>query len=118
MKKERLEEIRKLVAGFEPQGEGEEAMKILTEEKLSAHHARYKAKNQELARRVAKTMEPFATALTDPKERRFFESLISGVRSWGGHVGTFGYTGVRCRRATICVDMDFVETAEHERKAP
>lgn len=87
---------------------------ILTEEKLWAAHAKYKIDNRVMARKVADTMRQFAIALTDPKERRFFESALLGMRSWSGHVGQFGYSGARTRRATFCVDMDFVETPEPE----
>ena len=91
---------------------------ILTEEKLWAAHAKYKADNKALAQKVAETMRPFATALTDSRARRFFESALSGMANWSGHVGQFGYTGVRCRRATFCVDMDFVESPEPAKETP
>lgn len=40
------------------------------------------------------------------REREFVKSLAAALYRWNGRVASFGHTGVRTRRVTICMDAE------------
>ena len=78
-------------------------------EKLAELALADQRKNKALAESLCEKLIPARSFCLEPNEVSLLNAVMAGLRRWNGHVATFGYTGVRKRRATICIDMDEIE---------